>query len=70
MDLSKFLRILPNGTNVRVKVIGTNYVFSGVTGNQKTDEFLHDIYVKANPHPLIYAIYPLYHVRELYIECW
>lgn len=70
MDLYDFLRLLPQGTYIRVKVSGYNDIFSGKTGLHKTDEFIHDVYLKSNKIPFIYAIYPLYHAQELYIECW
>ena len=70
MDLGKFLRLLPQGTYIRVKVAGYCDTFAGKTGARKTDEFLHNVYLKTKPDPFIYAIYPLYHAMELYIECW
>lgn len=70
MDLGKFLRLLPQGTYIRVKVAGCRDTFAGKTGPRKTDEFLHDVYLKAKLYPYIYAIYPLFNAQELYIECW
>lgn len=70
MDLSRFIQLLPKGTRIRVKVAACNRTFSGETGPRKTDALLYDIYRNAKAEPTIYAIYPLYHAQELYIECW
>lgn len=70
MDLSRFLQLLPPKTNIRVRIQGVQKIFVGVTGPRKTLEFLDDVYHEGKRYAEVYAVYPLYSARELYIECY
>lgn len=70
MELSRFLRLLPPKINIRVRVQGIQKIFVGTTGPRKTLEFLNNVYSEGKQYPEVYAIYPLYSAKELYIECY
>lgn len=69
IDLVRFLRTLPNNTNVRIKVAGCDVIFSEKLTSANREAFIYDIFLRGKSYPEIYAIYPLWHTQELYIEC-
>ncbi len=69
VDLIRFLHVLPNKTNVRVKIAGCNITFATQLTSKNRDEFIHDIFLQGKAYPEIYCVTPLYHAQELYIEC-
>lgn len=69
MYLADLLFRLPSNTFVRIKFDGFADPFCFTTGTRKTGEKLVELAHHGYGEAKVYAIYPLWHAQELYIQC-
>lgn len=69
MRIMGLLYCMSNGTAVRIRNLTKNKDFSGKTGPNNTPKLIADLQRHDCENAIVRVIYPLYHAKEIYIEC-
>ena len=68
MTIRSLITALCPGTYVRIRVVGVTDVV-GKTGKLLTQKLMAELEREKSADAHVTAVYPLWHAREVYVEC-
>lgn len=68
MTIHNLILALCDGIYVRIRILGVTDV-AGKTGKFLTQKLIEELERKKSADAYVTAVYPLWHAREIYIQC-